>query len=76
MKNATDFEILKILGKNIQTARCNNKISLKELSNKTQIRLQYLRKIEKGVAIGISTGHIFKIAEALKIKPSELLMGI
>lgn len=76
MKNETDFEVLKIFGKNVQEIRINKNISLKELSKKTKIRLQYLKKIEKGTALRLSTRHLFKIAGGLKVKLKELLEGL
>ena len=55
-------------GKNIQKLREERKISLKELSTKTAIRKDYLQKIEKGIAYGLSIErHLVKIADALHV---------
>ncbi len=71
-----EYELLTTFGKNLQTIRINKKISIKELSNKTKIREQYLRKIEKGQAKKLATKHLFRISDALKINLSELLKGL
>lgn len=65
-----------MLGKNIQKIRTDKEISIEELSKNTKIREQYLRKIEKGTALGVSTKHLFKLALALKVNPSELMKGL
>ncbi|MBD5401629.1 helix-turn-helix transcriptional regulator [bacterium] len=71
-----NYEILKKFGKNIQKIRTNKKISIKELSQMTEIREQYLKKIEKGTAIRVLTKHLFKIASALQVKPKELIKDL
>ncbi len=56
------------LGKHIQNLREARKISLKEMSRKTGIRKDYLQKIEKGIAYGITLNtHLIKIANALNV---------
>lgn len=70
------YETLEILGKNIQKIRTKKKITIKELSKKTEINEKYLKKIEQGTAIRISTKHLFKIATVLKAKPSELVINL
>ena len=76
MKKNYDVEtmkILKILGNNVQKIRLSKNISIKEMSEKTSIREKYLKKIEKGEAMGITTSKIFLIAEALSVRVSLLL---
>lgn len=76
MKKNYDVEtmkILKILGNNVQKIRLSKNISIKEMSEKTGIREKYLKKIEKGEAIGITTSKIFLIAYALSVRVSLLL---
>ena len=71
----TDKELQKFekLGKNIQKYREGKEITLKELSEKTGIRKEYLQKIEKGIAYGVLIErHLFKIASALNIKVSDM----
>jgi len=61
------------LGQNIQRIRNEKQITIKELSNITQIRVEYLRKIESGKAYGVLLDkHLLKIAMGLNIKIKEL----
>ena len=71
--NGEAIRLIKILGKNIQKIRISKNISIKEMSEKTGIREKYLKKIEKGEAIGITTSKIFLIADALSVKVSLLI---
>lgn len=71
--NGEAIRLIKILGKNIQKIRISKNISIKEMSEKTGIREKYLKKIEKGEAIGITTSKIFLIANALSVKVSLLV---
>ncbi len=67
-----DYKILKIVGQNIQKKRIARNLTIKQLSQKTKIREEYLKKIEKGTAIRMSTKHLFIIAEILNTKASCL----
>ena len=61
------------LGLHIKKLRVERKITLKELSEKTGIRKEYLQKIEDGKAYGVlMERHLFKISSALTIKISEM----
>ena len=60
------------LGKRIKEQREKRQITIKELSEKTGIRAEYLKKIENGKATGIRFSHIFIIAHALKTKAYKL----
>ena len=71
--NGEAIKLIKILGNNVQKIRISKNISIKEMSEKTGIREKYLKKIEKGEAIGITTSKIFLIADALSVKVSLLV---
>ncbi len=76
MKKNYDVEtirLIKNLGNNVQKIRLSKNISIKEMSEKTGIREKYLKKIEKGEAMGITTSKIFLIADALSVKVSLLV---
>ena len=76
MKRIYDEEainIIKNLGSNVQKIRQSKNISIKELSEKMGIREKYLKKIEKGEAMGITTSKIFLIAYALSVRVSLLV---
>lgn len=67
-------EDLKKLGKHIKKLREKRNLTIKEVSLKTGIGIQYLYKIEQGKAYRVLIGkHLLKIANTLKIKMSELL---
>ncbi len=62
-----------LLGKHIKKIREERNLTLKEVSLKTGIRVQYLQKIENGLAYGVLIQkHLLKIAKAFQVKPSEL----
>lgn len=63
----------KKLGENIKKLRIENNMSVKELSQKTGIRIPYLYKIEQGKAYGVCIEkHLYKICCVFKIKMSDL----
>lgn len=63
-----------LLGKRIKNLREEKKFTIKDVSLKTGIRIQYLQKIEKGIAYGVLIDkHLLKIAIVLQVKMSELL---
>lgn len=74
--NTEIIQALKILGQNIKDNREKRGITLEEVSQKTGIRLPYLKKIENGKAVGVSTMHVFIIAEALDVMPHILVKGL
>ena len=62
-----------LLGKHIIKLREERNMTIKELSIKTGIRPQYLKKIEAGIAYRVSLAkHLLKIAKCIKITISEL----
>ena len=72
----TEDEVLKILGKNVQKQREKINMTIKELSEKTKIKIQYLEKIEKGNAKKLSYYKIYLIAQKLNTKLHVLCEGI
>lgn len=64
--------VLKVIGKEIKSLRESKSITVKQISHKTGIKENYLRKIENGEAANLSISQFFIIAEALKTKASEL----
>lgn len=68
------LETFKKLGQNIRKLRKIKGMSIKELSLKTEIRENYLKKIEAGVAFGVLIDkHLLKITNALDVKMIDLL---
>lgn len=62
-----------LLGMHIKKLREERNISLKDLSQKTDIRWQYLQKIENGKAYGVLLErHLLKIANALSLDFVEI----
>lgn len=74
--NTEFIQALKILGQNIKENREKGGMTVEEVSQKTGIRLSYLKKIENGKAVGVSTMHIFLIAEVLDVMPHILVKGL
>ena len=63
-----------LLGKHIKNLREERSLTLKDVSLKTGIRVQYLDKMESGIAYGVLIDkHLLKIAIILQVKMSELL---
>lgn len=62
----------KKLGLRIKKLREEQNINIKDLSEKTGIRKEYLRKIENGNAYGATLErHLVKISKTLKVKLSD-----
>ena len=74
MNNSEKIKITFIqIGQHVQKLREERNMSIKELSEKTGIRKEYLRKIEQGIAYGVLLEkHFSKIANAFNLKLSEL----
>lgn len=70
------IEVFKIVGQNIKENREKKGIALEEVSQKTGIRIAYLKKIEHGEAYGLSSTRFFMIAEALDVMPHVLVEGL
>lgn len=58
--------ILIKIGNNIKKYRQAKKITIDELSIKTKIRKNYIKKIESGKAFRLMPHHLFKIAKVLQ----------
>ena len=65
--------LLDIFGKNVRKYRVIKKFSIKKLSKKSKIRVEYISKIEQGKAKGVKTSHLFALAEALQVEPYYLV---
>lgn len=66
--NEEKKEDFKKLGTHIKKLREQKGLTLKELSERTGIRKEYLKKIEEGTAYGVLLcKHLVKIANALDI---------
>ena len=62
----------KTLGKNIQKMREERKLSSKDISLKSKIRVQYLKKIENWTPIRMMLSHFIQIIDALDIEILDL----
>ena len=63
-------------GKNVQRIRLKRNLTLEEVSLKTGIKVNYLKRIEKGEAKRVSTKHLLLFIEAFQVRPIELLKDI
>ena len=64
----------KLLGIQIKKLRDERNLTIKELSEKTGIKKEYLEKIENRTAYGVLIDkHLLKIAKALKVHFYQLL---
>lgn len=69
-------EFLIETGKRIEKERIKKNLTIEELAEKSHIKAQYLKKIEAGKAVRMTTNHLDKICNALEIKAYDLLNGI
>ena len=61
------------LGLHIKKLREERNLTIKDLAEKTGIRVQYLQKIESGKAYGVEIEkHLYKISKALSINFIEI----
>lgn len=63
---------LELFGQRVRELRLANKISQEELAAITELDRTYISGIERGKR-NLSFKNILKVAEALRISPSELL---
>ena len=68
--------ILIKFGKNVQNIRLKRNLTLEEVSDKTGIKISYLKKIEKGEAKRVSTKHLFLFVEVFEVGPSRFFEGM
>lgn len=69
-------QMFKNFGEKIRKQREKENITLEELSKKTKMSKQYLKKIESGKATGIRLSHIMTLAQAINIEEHKLCEGI
>ncbi|MBR1424363.1 helix-turn-helix transcriptional regulator [bacterium] len=67
------FEFLKLIGKNIKTAREQQNISLDQLAKATGISTDYLKKIENGQAPHFTLFQLEDISNTLKTELYDLI---
>ena len=72
MFDAYLINIMRMLGNNIKKCRKDKKISVRMLSEKTNICEEKLKKIEEGMFTEINEELIMKIAESLNVSKKEL----
>ena len=65
-------DIIKEYGNNIKRIRKFSNITLEELSEKSNINIEYLKKIENGTADNKVALYNHIIADALNIAPNDL----
>ena len=62
-----------LIGQHIENLREERNMTLEEMSQKTGIRIEYLKRIEAGIAYRVKViPHLALIAKALKITMMEL----
>ena len=71
MKYYRDETFLKQFGERLKHIRKSKKVSQEQLAWATGFELSQIGRIERGL-INTSISHVAKIAQALKIPPSEL----
>ncbi len=70
MRKSVDRNKIKLLGKRIAYMRKSKKLSQEELSDKAELTLSQIARIETGV-INTSVNTLFILADALEIRVSE-----
>lgn len=60
-------QILILVGNKVKELRQKRNMTIKELSEKSGISQKYLKKIENGQAIGITTKHIDRLCRSLDL---------
>lgn len=63
---------IKILAENVKRYRTGSNLSQEALANMAGIEYSQISRIERGI-INTSVSVIFAIAQALKVKPAQLL---
>ncbi len=67
-------ELNKVIGSRIKDLRINKKMTLKELSEKTDLSTGFLSQLERGLT-SVATDSLLNIAEALEVDLSYFLLG-
>lgn len=73
MKYLRDNEGIFKFGKRIKEVRLSKKISQENLAYESGLEYSQISRIERGV-INTSISHVFAIAKALDVPPSELFI--
>ena len=64
-----------LIGKRIKELRAQQNMTLKDLSNKSGISVNYLKKIESGKAFGINTTHLYRLYKSFELKSIKDLLN-
>jgi transcriptional regulator with XRE-family HTH domain len=65
----------KSFGKNLLERRLALRLSQEELAERADLHRTYVGSVERGER-NVSLGNIVRLANALKVKPSDLLKGV
>lgn len=71
MKYLRDEEGVKMFGARVRELRKGQKMSMETLANTSGLEYSQISRIERGM-INTSISHVFIIAKALSVEPSEL----
>ena len=71
MKYLRDSEGIKKFGERVRKIRLQKKISQENLAYEAGLEYSQISRIERGI-INTSISHVFAIASALDVEPSEL----
>ena len=74
MNNTRDEKILKRFGSNLKSIRRAKKLSLRKLADIADVDFSQIHRIEKGESNPTLT-MIYALADALKVKVSELIIS-
>lgn len=64
-----------VLGKNIANQRHRVHLTQEQLAELSDMTINYLSKIERGVVKQISSGSLYRIASALNVSMEDLMEG-
>ncbi len=68
-------EVRKSFGKNLRERRLALGLSQEELAERADLHRTYVGSVERGER-NVSLENIVRLADALKVKPSDLLKGV
>ena len=71
-----DKNIFEIFGNNLKRIRLKKGITIEELAQRTKIRKEYIKQIEKGNCRGINVCRIFCLNEGLNTNLKDLLKDL
>lgn len=67
MQKTTFEQRLVLIGNKVKELRLQRNLTIEQLSEKSGINTKYLRKIEDGKAICITTKHLYHLKKALNL---------